>query len=135
RNRGQKPAHSRPFVRTTRPLPPSLLPTWRNPDSPVPATGGPPRIGRRGCRLPPAPAVHSRIRDDPLPPTLPVQSPFHARPAGCTLSPVPLPHTDFPDTEIARAPAAADRFPSTPAVQSTRTYNQHTARVPRTPAP
>src|ERR1039458_5579410 len=131
----QTPVHSRPFVHTTRRLPPFPLPISRNPDSPAPATREPPQIGRRGCKLPSVPAAHSHTPDDPLPPTAPVQSRDRARPAGCTLSPAPPPHTDSPDTEIARAPASADRFPSTPVVQWMRTRSRRTVRVPRTPAP
>src|ERR1700687_811199 len=133
-NKAQSPAHSRPFDHTDRRLPPSPPPTWRNPDSPGRAKRGLPRIDRRGCRLPPMPAAHSHTPDDPSPPTAPVQSRDHARRVGCTLSRGPPRHTGSPDTELARAPTAADRFPSTPAVKSMRPHNHRTARVPRTPA-
>src|ERR1039458_930045 len=133
-SRAQRPAHSRPFVHTTQPLRPSPLPTWRNPDPPAPAKPDLPRIGPRGCMLPRALAVHSHTPDDPSPLTAPVQSRARARPGGCTLSPVPPPHTDSPDTKIARAPAVTDRFPSTPAAQAMRTHKHCTARLPRTPA-
>src|SRR5208337_1792185 len=88
-SKARKPARSHPFVHRARRLPPSPPPTWRNPDSPAPATGGLPRIDRRGCTLPPRSAAHSHTPDGPLPPTAPVQSRDRARPAGCTLSPAP----------------------------------------------
>src|SRR5208282_5815577 len=105
----QTPAHSRPFGHTVRRLPPSPLPTWRNPDSHGPAKRGLPRSDRRGCRLPPASAVHIHTRDGPLPPTRPAQSRDHSRRLCCTLSPARPWCRDFPDTAIARAAAPSNR--------------------------
>src|SRR5208282_4930267 len=104
-NKVQKPAHSRPFLHISRRVPPYLLPIWSNPDLPGRAKRGLPRIDRRGCTLPRAPAAHNRNPDGPLPPFPPAQSRAHVRPAGCTLSRVPPPHTDFLDTELPRASA------------------------------
>src|ERR1019366_1367667 len=91
-NKAHRPAHSRPFVHISRQVPPCPLPIWSNPDLPGRAKRGPPRTGRRGCTLPPAPAAHNHTPDGLLLPTPPAQSRDHARPAGCTLSRAPPPH-------------------------------------------
>src|SRR5580658_505872 len=77
-------ARSRPSVHTARRVPPCLLPTWHNPDSPDPTILDLLQIDRHECRLPPMPRAHSHIRDDPSPPTAPSQSRARGRRARCT---------------------------------------------------